>query len=266
LQQQQSDWVIRCAQQGRYVLTGENDEKISLRQYLGDLPIMGAYELEIRARPQQAARYAKLEVRVGKLKMPVPREKSPWVEELDPDPIDMYVVHVEEVDAPRGTTPISWVLLTSLPVTTFATAWEIIEYYEMRWIVEEYHKALKTGCRVTRRQLKNAGRLEAMTGLMSVVALRLLQLKSLARNSPEIPAQRVVPVLWLRMLKAANKKLTRIHDLTVGQFYREVAKLGGFLARKGDGNPGWITTWRGWEKLNTMVTAVELAKQLKINT
>ncbi len=55
------------------------------------------------------------------------------------------------------------------------------------------------------------------------------------------------------MLKLAHKNLSRVHDLTVGQFYREVAKLGGFLGRKSDGDPGWITIWRGWEKLNMFV-------------
>ena len=105
-----------------------------------------------------------------------------------------------------------------------------------------------------------------MVGLMSVVALRLLQIKSLARTSPEIRAQRVVPALWLRMLKAASKNLNRVHDLTVRQFYREVAKLGGFLGRKSDGEPGWITTWRGWKKLYAMVTAATLANQFTFDT
>ena len=83
--------------------------------------------------------------------------------------------------------------------------------------------------------------------------MRLLQLKSLARTNPEVPAQRVVPRVWLKMLKLARKNLDRVHDLNLGQFYREVAKLGGFLGRKSDGDPGWITIWRGWEKLNVYV-------------
>src|SRR5690606_14959552 len=149
--------------------------------------------------------------------------------------------------------PIHWVLLTSLPVATFDEAWAIIGHYELRWLVEEYHKALKTGCCTESRQLKTAGRLEALVGLTSVVAVRLLQLKSLARTSPHVPAQSVVPRIWLKMLKLARKNLNRVHDLTVGQFYREVAKLGGFLGRKSDGQPGWITIWRGWEKLNMYV-------------
>jgi hypothetical protein len=263
--EQQSDWVVRASQTHRLILTPD-DEEMPLSDYLTTLPLAGTYELDVRARKGQRSRTAKLEVRFGKLRMPVPKHKSPYVKKLAPEPIEMSVVHVREVNAPKDTEPIEWVLYTSLPVITFDDAWIIITYYEARWLVEEYHKALKTGCRVTHRQLKSPGRLEAMVGLMSVVAVRLLQLKSVARTAPDRPAQRVVPRLWLDMLKAARKNLRRVHDLTVGEFYREVAKLGGFLGRKGDGEPGWITIWRGWEKLNTLVRAVELAAQLRPKT
>ncbi len=264
LLQQRSGWVVRAAKLNRNVLAGPNEQRMKVSDYLSQLELLGSYELSLRARPQQAARTATLEVRVGSLKMPLPHHKSPWVRQLDPQPIAMDVVYVVEVDPPAGVQPISWVLLTSLPVNTFEEAWTVIEYYEARWLVEEYHKALKTGCRVESRQLKTAGRLEAMVGLMSVSAVRLLQLKSLARTSPDIPAQRVVPRVWLQMLKGARKGLQRVHDLTVGQFYREVAKLGGFLGRKGDGEPGWITIWRGWEKLNNFVHGATLASKLAL--
>jgi hypothetical protein len=175
----------------------------------------------------------------------------------------MWVVEVREVDAPKGVKPIAWVLYTSLPVTTFDEAWLIIEYYEARWLVEEYHKALKTGCRVTKRTLREATRLEPMVGLMSVAAVRLLQLKSVARSDPNRPARQIVPRLWLVMLKVARKNLRRVYDLTIREFYRELAKLGGFLGRKSDGEPGWITIWRGWQKLNAMVRGAKLALRFK---
>jgi hypothetical protein len=264
LLQQKGGWVIRASKLNRYVLAGPQAKRMPLETYLAQLDVLGSYELSLRARPQQPARTAKLEVRVGSLQMPVPRHQSPWVRKLDPQPIAMNVVYVVEVDPPAGVDPICWVLLTSLPVDTFDEAWTVIEYYEARWLIEEYHKALKTGCRVEARQLKTAGRLEAMVGLMSVSAVRLLQLKSLARTSPDIPAQRVVPRVWLQMLKAARKGLHRVHDLTIGQFWREVAKLGGFLGRKHDGEPGWITIWRGWEKLNNFVHGATLASKLAL--
>jgi hypothetical protein len=232
-----------------------------LKNYLNTLKSSGSYTLSLRARPGQAAREAELEVRVGKIKVPRPKHVSPWVRKLEQGPIAMHVIEVVEVNPPNGVEPIRWVLLTSLPITSFDDAWTVIHYYELRWLVEEYHKALKTGCSTESRQLKTAGRLEAFVGLTSVVAIRLLQLKSIARTKPDTPAQKVVPRVWLRMLKLARKNLTRVHDLTVGQFYREVAKLGGFLGRKGDGEPGWITIWRGWEKLNMYVFVASKLQQ-----
>ncbi len=254
-------WVIRASKMNRYVLAGESEERMPLKDCLSQLQTLGRYTLSLRARPGQAARDAQIEVRVGRIKIPRPHQVSPWVRSLNQPPIAMNVIEVVEVNAPKGVTPIRWVLFTSLPVETFEDAWMVIGYYELRWLVEEYHKAIKTGCATESRQLKAASRLEAFVGLTSVIAIRLLQLKSIARTNPEVPAQRVVPRVWLQMLKLARRGLNRVHDLTVGQFYREVAKLGGFLGRKSDGEPGWITIWRGWEKLNTYVF---VASKLKI--
>jgi len=262
LLQNRGQWVIRASKMNRYVLAGDSEERLALKDYLPRLRTLGHYTLSLRARPGQAAREARIEVRVGRIKIPRPQHVSPWVKSLQQPPIAMNVIEVVEIDAPRGVTPIRWVLFTSLPVATFDDAWTVIGYYELRWLVEEYHKAIKTGCATESRQLKAAGRLEALVGLTSVVAVRLLQLKSIARTQPDIPAQRVVPSVWLQMLKLARRGLNRVHDLTVGQFYREVAKLGGFLGRKSDGEPGWITIWRGWEKLNTYVF---VASKLKLN-
>jgi len=254
-------WVIRASRMNRHVLVGESEERMPLKDYLPQLRTLGQYTLSLRARPDQAARDAQIEVRIGRIKIPRPTHVSPWVRSLNQSPIAMNVIEVVEVNAPKGVTPIRWVLFTSLPVATFDDAWTVIGYYELRWLVEEYHKAIKTGCATESRQLKAAGRLEAFVGLAGVVAVRLLQMKSLARTNPEVPAQRIVPRMWLQMLKLARKNLTRVHDLKIGQFYREVAKLGGFLGRKSDGDPGWITIWRGWEKLNAYVF---VASKLKI--
>ena len=262
LRENRSDWVVRASSRHRLILMPDGETQ-SLDEYLRTLPLAGTYELGLRARPKQAARTAKLEVRSGPLRMPVPRHKSPYVKALKPEPIAMWAVWVREVNAPKGVKPIEWVLYTSIHVEAFDDAWRIVEYYECRWLIEEYHKALKTGCSVQRRLLQNADRLEAMVGLMSVVAVRLLQLKSVARNEPDRPARTVVPPAWLEMLKAARKKLRRVHDLTIHEFYRELAKLGGFLGRRSDGDPGWITIWRGWEKLRTLVRGAQLAINFK---
>ncbi len=259
---QQVDWVVRASSLQHVIMTPDG-ETLPLSTYLPTLPLAGTYQLHLRTRRDQPARIAKLEVRCGELRMPAPEQPTPYVKSCGLSSIPTWVVEVCEVDAPKGVKPSRWVLYTSLPVTTFDEAWLVIESYEACWRVEEYDKALKTGCRVAKRTLQEATRLEPIVGLMSVEAVRLLQLKSVARSLPDQPARQVVPHLWLVMLKAARKNLRRVSDVTIREFYREVAKLGGFLGRKSDGEPGWITIWRGWQKLNTMVQGAELALQFQ---
>jgi hypothetical protein len=142
--EQATDWVVRVAQTKRNILTPD-DECLPLKSYLDTLLLSGTYELLLRARPGQAARTAKLQVRHGALRMPLPAHRSPYVKRIDPGPIEMHVVAVCEVDAPAGVDPIEWILLTSLVVKDFEDAWVVIGYYEKRWLIEEWHKALKTG-------------------------------------------------------------------------------------------------------------------------
>ena len=167
LLQQRCEWVIRASKMSRYVLAGDSQEYMQLKDYLPQLKSLGQYTLSLRARPGQAAREALLDVRVGHNQIPRPRHISPWVRKLKQPPIPMNVIEVVEVNPPEGEAPICWVLFTSLPVATFDEAWLVIGYYELRWLVEEYHKALKTGCRTESPQLKTAGRLEAFVGLTS---------------------------------------------------------------------------------------------------
>jgi hypothetical protein len=193
--------------------------------------------------------------------MPVPWHKSRYVRQVAATPVPMGLVIVTEVDCPRGAKPIEWVLYTSLPVRDLDEALRVASYYEKRWLIEEYFKALKSGCRVAERQLKTRGRLEALVGLLSVVAVRLLQLKAHARTEPDRPAAEVIPARYVGLLKVA-RGLSRATTLTAGRFYGELAELGGFLGRKHDGEPGWITIWCGWDKLQLMMRGADAAADL----
>lgn len=244
---QGAGWVIRAAQLTRIVVDNTGSRR-QLRDVLQTLPVIGTYELFVRARDKNPARTAKVEVRSGQITMPAPQFKSPFLRQNGIHEIPMWVVEVREVEAPKGVDkPLHWVLYTSEPVPTFASTWTIIEYYELRWLIEEYHKCLKTGCRIEERQFRSAKRLEAVAGMICVLAVRLLQLKSLARTDPDRPAERVVPKRWVEMLRRLRKGGRPVH--TVREFFRALAQLGGFLARKGDGEPGWMTIWRGLDKL-----------------
>jgi Transposase DNA-binding/Transposase Tn5 dimerisation domain len=247
LLQQQADWVIRASHLNRLVLAADGSET-ALENQLGTLPLLGTYELSVTAQRKRRARTARVEVRAGTVIFRAPRLCSPWLKQQAICTIAMNVIEVREVRPPRDVEPLRWVLYTSHPADTFAKAWEIIGWYEQRPLIEEYHKALKSGCQVESRQLRTAARLEAAVGLAAVVAVRLLQLKSVARDTPEQPASRLIPPQWLRVLRKV-RRAPRAAAWTVRDFYRHLAGFGGFLGRKGDGEPGWMTLWRGFDKL-----------------
>ena len=250
LLQSHHDWVIRVARLNR-VIRHEGRE-MPLAEYLPQLPLAGTYELSYRSK-EHGPRTAQLEVRFGPVSVPAPRQQSPWLRALGIALICMNVIEVREVNAPAGVTPLHWVLFTSLPVTTFEDAWTVIAYYEKRPVVEEFHKAFKTGCRVEERQYETSLRLEAIAALLSVEAVRLLQLRCAARQTPERPAVEVVPTHWVTVLSRMRKGRPIV---TVRDFFRQLAGLGGHMLRKCDGEPGWITLWRGFEKLHLAVRAI----------
>ncbi len=141
---------------------------------------------------------------------------------------------------------------------SFDHAWQVIEDYENRWLVEEYHKVLKTGCSVEMHALRTADRLEPLIGLISVIGVRLFQLKLLGRSQKEATARTHIPSTWLKCLKLARPKI-KLTGMTVYEFFRELAKFGGFLGRKCDGEPGWQTIWYGYQKLHMLLDGMRLA-------
>lgn len=241
-------WVARACQLTRKILTPEG-QRMAMSEYLAGLPVVGTYILDLPANQHQTARTTEMEVRFGPLTIPRPQHISKWVKQSGIEEITMWVVETRETNPPHGTKPAHWVLLCSEEIRSFESAWRMLEHYEKRWLIEEFHKALKTGCRLEERQYETAKRLEVVTGVLSVVAVRLLQLKTLAKNDPQRPANQVVPHRWVQMLQSVRKRPPKA-PWTVRDFYRELAKLGGFLGRKSDGEPGWMTLWHGFEKLH----------------
>jgi hypothetical protein len=256
LLEQKAGWVIRAAQLKRRVRDDANRE-CSLEDALLGQAVLGSYKLQVPANDGQPARTALMEIRYARIVMPRPKTGiSRYVRDCGVEEIPMVVVETREVNPPRGVTPMRWVLLTSEPVHGFADAWQIIGWYEKRPLVEEYHKCLKTGCSVEARQYRTGDRLAPIIGLLSVVAVRLLQLKMVARQGPDQPAARVVPTNWLAALPLLLKRPKPV--VTVRDFFRGLASLGGFLGRKSDGEPGWQTVWRGLETLLQCLRGAEV--------
>lgn len=220
-------------------------------------PSLGTVELDLRARPGQPARKAHLAISVTPVRLRAPQlgGYSPGAR----PPLPCAVVRVWEPQPPAGVPPLEWLLLTDLPVETCAQACQVAQIYATRWLEEEFHKALKTGMNLEALQLATAHEWFAATSLMSVAALRLLHLREMARLLPEAPAALTgLSELELEVLAYRVKKpLPTVRDVILG-----IGRLGGHLNRKGDGLPGWITLWRGWQYLQTLVEGALIGRNL----
>jgi hypothetical protein len=241
-----------------FIIRGYQDRRLAqgagkLRGALDRAAVLGRSRVELRSRGGEAARTAIVELRSVEVDLDGPWRPGGWQEPLR----KVTVLEVREMDAPEGVSePLHWVLLTSLACQSLSEARRIVGRYTARWLVEEYHKALKTGTGVEDSQLELAGRLEALIAVLAVVAVRLLNTKMLARRQPDgLEAQQSFGPEALRILE---KKFGKPEGGWTNQtLLIATARLGGFLARKHDGLPGWQTIWRGWQRLIWMCEGLE---------
>jgi hypothetical protein len=252
-QQHGVDFVIRSYQDRRLA-----DKAGHLRAALDQAPVLGQSTVAVRSRAGQAARTAMVELRSVRVDLDGPWRPGGWQAPLK----DVGVVEVREVQAPEGVKePLHWILLTSLPCRTKTEVQRVVGRYTARWWIEEYHKALKSGAGVQESQLERGYRLESLIAVLAVVAVRLLSAKMLARSRPE--SFEAAASFGPQMLAILEKKLGQPKGGWTNQnVIIATARLGGFLARKHDGMPGWQTIWRGWQRLMWMCEGVETLNQL----
>ncbi len=150
-------------------------------------------------------------------------------------------------------------MLTSLPCSTWSRVRRVVRLYAMRWCVEEYHKALKSGAGVEDSQMERAYRIESLVAVLGIVAVRLLNTKWLARTRPDEPVDAKIFGPELLAILAATFGQPK-NGWTHRSALISVARVGGFLARRSDGMPGWQTIWRGWNRLMWMCHGLEVLK------
>src|ERR1051326_3929476 len=260
-------YVIRSVRNRR--LAGEDHvacDRIhqTLHAHTGGLPDLGEQTITVprqqkgKHRAARKTRAARVRIAAGAVSIRLPDFARGH---CSLQSLDLWVVHVREIDPPAGVEPLEWVLLSNVPTASLAQALERIEWYRCRPMVEELHKGRKTGCSVESMQFQDIERLEPVIGLLSVVAAVLLQLREVARNreAQEMPSLTIVPRLFVQVLSGWRYQRAR-DDLSVYEFAMALARLGGHLNRKGDGFPGWLTLWRGWEDLQLMVRGAEAIK------
>jgi hypothetical protein len=252
--------IERCQRRKvQFVIRAFHDRVLSqdqghLKEQVAQAPVVGRLSLEVRSRAGRAARTAQIEVRTLAVSLNGPRR----LEGKRPD-FAANVVEVREVGAPLGVEPLHWLLLSSLPCDSWTQVRRIIGIYTLRWCVEEYHKALKSGAGAEDSQMERAYRIESLVAVLAVVAVRLFNTKWLARTRPDEPvdAKTFGPeLLALLRAKFGVPKGGWTHQSALV----DIARVGGFLARRSDGMPGWQTIWRGWNRLMWMCHGLESLK------
>jgi hypothetical protein len=222
----------------------------------------GAWKGPKGTRAARKARQAHLEVRFGRMTIAMSasnKSKTPERTELP-----VYVVDVREPHPPPGEAPMEWFLLTSEPILTLEDAQRILRFYERRWLIEEFHDAWKNGCGVERRRQQAPDNLERLAVILAFIAVYILQLRALRDEARKTPCDRILSEMQWHCLWASRhpgKKLPK-RAPPIAWATEAVAALGGWRDTKRNGRMGWVSLWRGWDKLQERVQGWRLAGEL----
>jgi len=226
----------------------ESPEYKHIHALLNATTPQGTIELEI---PTQKRR-AKMEVTFVSVTISPPHRKTPLPKR---EPVRCWAIKTQEINPPDNQSPLSWVLLTSIPVVSAEQAAERIAWYRKRWAIEEFHKIIKSGCAVEDCRLQTADRLKKYIALFCVIAWRIFWMVHIKRAHPNAPADvalTTAEIGTLCSLDRFKKRKLSPKTLTVNQAVVAIACLGGYLNRKNDPPPGPTVLWRGWQRLSSM--------------
>ncbi len=251
--QVQHHFLFRLTQNREVFTTPAHDQSVLLKDYAKSLPSQGSDVVEIPGRGGRAARTATVQLAAAPVWVPAPRETP---NRASQPVVEAWVIRVWEADPPSGCEPLEWMLLCSLPTTTLEELKERRDWYACRWMVEVFHNIEKNGCSEEARRFETAERMETCLAILSLVAVRVFQLRCALENQPNEPAAQVASKAEIEVVCRFFK--LKIRNLTVRDFVRNVAKLGGFLARKSDGEPGVQTLWRGYQRLQDLLLGFHL--------
>jgi len=234
--------------------------RTKLHDFARALPSMGERSVCVSTNRGHQGRTAQVRVSAAPASIRTPQFARG---EHSRDNVAAWVIYVREINAPPGEKPLEWILLTNVPALDFKEVGERIDWYACRPIVEEYHKAAKTGCGIELPQFTTPHALQVTIAVLSVVATQLLRLRDLSRGDDATtrPATDVVDQEYVTALSYWRFKKIVLH-LSVHDFCMALAKLGGHLNRKHDGPPGWLVLWRGWTKLQPMVDGIRAARMM----
>lgn len=240
-----ADWLLR-AQHDRALPDGS-----TLWASVLASAVLGQIEFTLPARPGQAQRLVRQEIRSRRIELRAAGGGR----------FEVTCLIAREVQAPRGVKPIEWRLLTNREAASLEAGAELIDWYRARWEIEIFFHVLKNGCRVEALQLASAPKIELALTVYLVVAWRLARLMRLGRVHPDLDAALFFSTeewqaAYLLDKKAIPKTMPRVRDVI-----RQIAKLGGFLGRKCDGEPGVKSLWIGMQRIRDFILGMEFMKK-----
>ena len=225
------------------------DKRAPLIETMEGMPIAGHQVVHLPRQKDRPARDAKLTIRHAAVTLCPPQDKPHL------PPISIWAVLAREEKAPKDAEPIDWLVLTTIAVETLEQAVEKLQWYAKRWTIEVFHRTLKSGCCIENRQLQNAERIETCLAIDMVIAWRISYLVKLGREVPNLPCNVYFdePEWKALVVYTTKNPIPPDEPPPLGKVVRMVARLGGFLGRKRDGEPGAECLWRGFDKLYYLV-------------
>lgn len=248
-----AEWLIRS----------EHDRKLSdgrnLWEAAAAAPVLTQVEFDMPATDKRTARHI-----VQTLQAVRVTRKAPYRGGQALPDVEVTALLANEVNPPAGEAPITWLLLTSVPVDTAEQAVEVLQWYLCRWQIEVFFRILKSGCKVEELQLEHIERLEPALAFYLIIAWRVLYLTMLGRTCPELPCNVVfADEEWQAVYLVAKRQPPPQVPPALNEMIRMVAGFGGFLNRKGDGFPGPQTLWIGLQRTRDFVLAIEAQRAMQ---
>jgi hypothetical protein len=236
------------------------NESQQLWESLSQQQSAGTAEVHLPRRGARKARVALVDVRFGQVELRSPKCLKGACA------VKLWAVVLKEEAPPGEASAVQWLLLTNVPVRSLEEAVEKTRWYGQRFQIEIFFRTLKSGCRIEDRQLGEARRLENCLAIDLVVAWRIVHLVKLGREVPELPCTVYFEEMQWKALVACSSKAANHQAIqnppTLREAVRMVAQLGGFLGRKGDGEPGAQTLWRGLQRLDDITIGFTIAIQM----
>jgi hypothetical protein len=243
----EADWLIRASQDR--ALTGGDH----LWQTLREAKVLGTTEFDLPATPQRAQRRVVQSLRTARVQL-----RPPYRPDRKLPSVEVTAILAWEQEPPEGVEPVEWLLLTNLPVNSAEEAEQKVQWYVCRWQIEIYFRILKSGCKVEQLQLQERDRLEVALALYMIVAWRVLYLLMLGRTVPDLSCEVVLAAEeWKAVYLVTQRKPPPAQPPCLGDILVLIARLGGFLARKGDGHPGPKALWIGLQRTRDFVIAIQ---------